>query len=67
MSDIEEKIVMTPKCKTANSTTLIVERRAVQQTSEKMHVAGGDHTGIVINKEQVQGKSCTINIIILIM
>lgn len=53
---VQEHVVMTPKCKTANSTTLIIERRAVQKTSDKMHVAGGDHTGIVINKEAIIGK-----------
>ncbi|XP_017785685.1 PREDICTED: uncharacterized protein LOC108568854 isoform X2 [Nicrophorus vespilloides] len=46
-----EQVVMTPKCKSANSTTLIVERRAVKKQDDKMHVAGGEHTGIVINKE----------------
>lgn len=53
---VTEHVVMTPKCKTANSTTLIVERRAVQTTNDKMHVAGGDHTGIVINKEAIIGR-----------
>ncbi|XP_019867594.2 uncharacterized protein LOC109596484 isoform X2 [Aethina tumida] len=46
-----EQVVMTPKGKTANSTTLIIERRAVKNTNDKMHVAGGEHTGIIINKE----------------
>ncbi|XP_015123699.1 uncharacterized protein LOC107045831 isoform X4 [Diachasma alloeum] len=49
-----EHIVMTPKCKTANSTTLIIERQTVDRLPEKnqrdVHVAGGDHKGIVINK-----------------
>ncbi|KAJ9576774.1 hypothetical protein L9F63_025329, partial [Diploptera punctata] len=48
-------IVMTPKCKTANSTTLAIERRALPIEADadktKVHVAGGDHRGIVINKE----------------
>ncbi|GJQ73777.1 hypothetical protein Trydic_g18717 [Trypoxylus dichotomus] len=47
----EEQVVMTPKCKTANSTTLIIERKIVKKANDKMHVAGGEHTGIVINKE----------------
>ncbi|XP_045472327.1 uncharacterized protein LOC123678797 isoform X3 [Harmonia axyridis] len=47
----EEQVVMTPKGKTANSTTLIIERKKIQKTDERMHVAGGQHTGIVINKE----------------
>ncbi|VVD01830.1 unnamed protein product [Leptidea sinapis] len=53
MSEMEEKVVMTPKSKTATSTTLIVERKAVvAEPSDKIHVAGGDHTGIIINKEK---------------
>uniref|UniRef100_A0A2A4J236 Winged helix-turn-helix domain-containing protein n=1 Tax=Heliothis virescens TaxID=7102 RepID=A0A2A4J236_HELVI len=52
MAEVEEKVVMTPKCKTANSTTLVIERKAVEpEASDKIHVAGGDHTGIIINKE----------------
>lgn len=48
----KEQVVMTPKCKTSNSTTLIIERKVVQTINDgKMHVAGGDHTGIIINKE----------------
>ncbi|XP_046740548.1 uncharacterized protein LOC124407967 isoform X3 [Diprion similis] len=51
-----EHIVMTPKCKTANSTTLIIERQAIDppqviENDRKVHVAGGDHKGIVINKQ----------------
>ncbi|KRT85998.1 hypothetical protein AMK59_335, partial [Oryctes borbonicus] len=49
----EEQVVMTPKCKTANSTTLIIERKIVKKANDKMHVAGGEHTGIVINKESL--------------
>ncbi|XP_023019025.1 uncharacterized protein isoform X2 [Leptinotarsa decemlineata] len=48
-----EQVVMTPKGKTHNSTTLIIERRKVSKTNDKMHVAGGEHTGIIINKETV--------------
>ncbi|RZC32047.1 uncharacterized protein BDFB_002262, partial [Asbolus verrucosus] len=51
METPQEQVVMTPKCKTANSTTLIIERRAVKSTNDQMHVAGGEHTGIIINKE----------------
>lgn len=51
-----EQVVMTPKGKTTNSTTLIIERRTVKQTNGNMHVAGGEHTGIVINKEVAAGK-----------
>lgn len=51
--DAEEKeqVVMTPKGKTANSTTIMIERRIIKDTNDKMHVAGGKHTGIIINKE----------------
>ncbi|KAG6450888.1 hypothetical protein O3G_MSEX006840 [Manduca sexta] len=60
MTDIEEKVIMTPKCKTANSTTLVVERKAVEpEASDKIHVAGGDHTGIIINKEKVYENGVT--------
>ncbi|KAJ0178810.1 hypothetical protein K1T71_005585 [Dendrolimus kikuchii] len=60
MAEIEEKVIMTPKCKTANSTTLIVERKAVEaEASDKIHVAGGDHTGIIINKEKVYENGVT--------
>lgn len=52
----QEQVVMTPKCKTSNSTVLIIERRIVQRTNDKMHVAGGEHTGIVINKEATLGE-----------
>ncbi|XP_014244010.1 uncharacterized protein LOC106663602 isoform X4 [Cimex lectularius] len=50
---IAEKIIMTPKGKTANSTRLLIERKAISEEeakNDKMHVAGGDHAGIVINK-----------------
>ncbi|XP_060526308.1 uncharacterized protein LOC132701965 isoform X2 [Cylas formicarius] len=46
-----EQVVMTPKGKTANSTTIMIERKLLKATNDKMHVAGGEHTGIVINKE----------------
>ncbi|PNF19521.1 hypothetical protein B7P43_G02178 [Cryptotermes secundus] len=53
-----DHIVMTPKCKTSCSTTLAIERRAVLHEvgtdKTKVHVAGGDHRGIVINKEVTQ-------------
>lgn len=64
MAEVEEKVIMTPKSKTANSTVLIVERKIAEaEPSDKIHVAGGDHTGIIINKEKVYGK--TIYIIII--
>ncbi|CAK9798675.1 hypothetical protein ANTPLA_LOCUS1725 [Anthophora plagiata] len=53
-----EHIVMTPKCKSANSTTLIIERQALEPPAENgnknnVHIAGGDHKGIIINKQAV--------------
>ncbi|KAL6444940.1 hypothetical protein ACFW04_002142 [Cataglyphis niger] len=47
---------MTPKCKTSNSTTLIIERQTLEPPAENgnennVHIAGGDHKGIVINKQ----------------
>jgi len=53
MAETEERIVMTPKRKTATSTSLAMERKrqpgsAGRKTS---YVAGGEHQGIVINKE----------------
>lgn len=50
---ISERIVMTPKKKTANSTTLMMERKIVSTDSNtKMHFAGGSNKGIVVNKEK---------------
>lgn len=53
MTDVEERIVMTPKGKTAKSTTIMIERRKVETTKEgeKVHVGAGQHSGIIINKE----------------
>ncbi|XP_067208714.1 uncharacterized protein [Linepithema humile] len=58
MSEKTEHIVMTPKCKTSNATTLIIERQALEPAAENgnennVHVAGGDHKGIVINKQAI--------------
>lgn len=52
-STMNQQVVMTPKCKTATSTTLMIERRAVRETDDKLHVAGGQHSGIIINKEAI--------------
>lgn len=44
---------MTPGKKTANSTIIVVERRTIEAVKEQaanLHVAGGAHKGIVINK-----------------
>lgn len=49
---------MTPKKKTAKSTTLLIERRKInyEEGNNKVHIAGGDHQGIIINKEIAPGK-----------
>jgi len=60
MTEAEERIVMTPKKKTANSTSLAMERKRLHPQGEgprktSLHVAGGEHQGIVINKEVEEG------------
>lgn len=56
-----EQVVMTPKGKTANTTVILIERKLVDEVSDRVHVAGGDHTGIIINKDTVSGqKSQTV-------
>lgn len=54
-SDPNERIVMTPKKKTSNSTTLKMERKRIVQSSgdSKVHVAGGSNAGIIVNKQQI--------------
>ncbi|XP_014277226.1 uncharacterized protein [Halyomorpha halys] len=50
---LTENIIMTPKAKSANSTTIVIERKAISNgkpNGNNVHVAGGDHKGIVINK-----------------
>jgi len=57
METSEERIVMTPKKKTGNSTTLAMERKRLLETQKtSVHVAGGEHQGIVINKVQEEGE-----------
>jgi len=52
MEEQQERIVMTPKKKTSKSTTLSMERKLVNPSDgQGMHVAGGEHRGIVINKD----------------
>lgn len=53
----EEKVVMTPKGKTSNSTVILIERKLIDTINERQHVAGGDHTGIIINKDSVNGQA----------
>ncbi|XP_073832343.1 uncharacterized protein isoform X2 [Musca autumnalis] len=55
-----EQVVMTPKGKTANSTVILIERKLVDEVNERTHVAGGDHTGIIINKDTVAGQKSQI-------
>ena len=52
----DEQVVMTPKGKTSNSTVILIERKLVEEVSDRVHVAGGDHQGIIINKDVVKGK-----------
>jgi len=53
----DERIVMTPKKKTSNSTTLKMERKRIVNSSNggdaKVHVAGGSNAGIIVNKQQI--------------
>lgn len=53
----DERIVMTPKKKTSNSTTLKMERKRIINSSNggdaKVHVAGGSNAGIIVNKQQI--------------
>lgn len=51
----DEQVVMTPKGKTSNSTVILIERKLVEEVSDRVHVAGGDHQGIIINKDIVKG------------
>ena len=48
---------MTPKKKTAHSTSLSMERKRIGvERKTSLHVAGGEHRGIVINKEVEEGE-----------
>ena len=48
---------MTPKGKTAKSTTIMMERRKIADASQSnaVHVGGGQHSGIIVNKEIKNG------------
>ncbi|XP_070506117.1 uncharacterized protein [Chironomus tepperi] len=50
----DEQVVMTPKGKTSNSTVILIERKLVEKVDDRVHVAGGDHQGIIINKDIVK-------------
>ncbi|XP_014676779.1 PREDICTED: uncharacterized protein LOC106816671 [Priapulus caudatus] len=53
---LTDKIVLTPTKKSKRSTTLLMERvRQQADESKVLHIAGGDHKGIVINKEANKG------------
>lgn len=52
-----EQVVMTPRGKTSNSTVILIERKLVEEVSDRVHVAGGEHQGIIINKDVVKGKN----------
>lgn len=54
VSQQEEQVVMTPRGKTATSTVILVERKLVDRIDDRVHVAGGDHAGIIINKDAVK-------------
>lgn len=56
----EESVVMTPRGKTSNSTIILVERKLVSSVTERQHVAGGDHSGIIINKDANAGQKSQI-------
>lgn len=58
----DEQVVMTPKGKTSNSTVILIERKLVEEVSDRVHVAGGDHQGIIINKDIVKGINFTLNL-----
>ncbi|KAM8720580.1 hypothetical protein ACLKA7_006596 [Drosophila subpalustris] len=51
-----EQVVMTPRGKTANSTVILIERKLIDEINDRVHVAGGDHTGIIINKDTIAGQ-----------
>lgn len=55
----EESVVMTPRGKTLNSTVILVERKLVNSITERQHVAGGDHSGIIVNKDVNKGHKST--------
>jgi hypothetical protein len=56
----DEQVVMTPKGKTSNSTILLIERKLVEQVGDRVHVAGGDHRGIIINKEAIKDQKSAV-------
>lgn len=57
-----EQVVMTPRGKTSNSTVILIERKLVEDVSDRVHVAGGPHQGIIINKDIVKGKKSFLQV-----
>lgn len=51
---------MTPRGKTANSTVILIERKLIDRVGDRQHVAGGDHTGIIINKDALNDQRSVI-------
>lgn len=51
-----EQVVMTPKSKSAKRTIILIERKLMHEINERVHIAGGDHTGIIINKDVMNGQ-----------
>jgi len=50
--------VLVPRGKTESKTTLWIERKKIaEEVGGNVHVAGGDHRGIVVQKEIVTGES----------
>lgn len=60
----DEQVVMTPRGKTSNSTVILIERKLVEQVGDRVHVAGGDHQGIIINKDVVKGERFSVEILL---
>ncbi|CAL8097671.1 unnamed protein product [Orchesella dallaii] len=54
--NMREQIVLTPRVKTDNFTAIVIERRVVDPQDAighpHFHVAGGSHSGIIINKRR---------------
>lgn len=70
---ISECIVLVPKSKTANSTTLLLERRLNKVANDNnnggknnVHVAGGEHHGIIVYKTLSHGITSCIVLFVLI-
>lgn len=61
----EERVVLITKSKTVTSTVLIIERQVDNNNNrneKNEYVAGGEHSGIVINKVGKYGKHVVFSI-----